>query len=42
VDQRQVRGLLKQLVDNSLVLVEEMGRVARYGMLETIRQYAAE
>jgi non-specific serine/threonine protein kinase len=42
VDPRQVLGLLKQLVDKSLVHVEEVGREARYEMLETVRQYAAE
>jgi predicted ATPase/class 3 adenylate cyclase len=33
---------LTHLVDKSLVVVEEQGGSARYTMLETIRQYAAE
>ncbi len=33
---------LAHLVDKSLVVVEEQGGSARYSMLETIRQYAAE
>jgi predicted ATPase/transcriptional regulator with XRE-family HTH domain len=34
--------LLTGLVDKSLVLVDERGTEARYGLLETIRQYARE
>ncbi len=37
-----VLDLLRSLVDKSLVVVEEHDRVARYGMLETVRQYAAD
>jgi non-specific serine/threonine protein kinase len=37
-----VLGLLKQLVDKSLVLVEEGDGAARYRMLETIRAYGLE
>jgi len=32
---------LSQLVDRSLVVVREQGGLARYGLLETVRQYAA-
>ncbi len=34
-----VLNLLSQLVDKSLIFVEEGGRIIRYGMLETVRQY---
>jgi len=37
-----VLGLLMRLVDKSLVVIEEQGQAMRYGMLETIRQYARE
>ncbi|MBA2450897.1 MAG: tetratricopeptide repeat protein, partial [Chloroflexi bacterium] len=37
-----VLDLLAGLVDKSLVVAEELDGVARYGLLETIRQYAAE
>src|SRR5205814_1444494 len=37
-----VLSLLTQLVNKSLVVVEEDGSVARYRLLETIRQYARE
>ena len=37
-----VFDLLTALVEKSLVLAEESGSVIRYGMLETVRQYAAE
>ncbi|MEZ4737077.1 MAG: hypothetical protein R3E79_59115 [Caldilineaceae bacterium] len=33
---------LHQLVNKSLVIVEQRGTTARYRMLETIRQYASE
>jgi predicted ATPase/serine/threonine protein kinase len=33
---------LERLVDKSLVLVHDAGREVRYGMLETIREYARE
>jgi predicted ATPase/DNA-binding CsgD family transcriptional regulator len=42
VDRRAVLDLLTSLIDKSLVHVEQRGRVARYRMLETVRQYAAE
>lgn len=35
----EVLELLSQLVDKSLVLVEEQTHAVRYGMLETVRQY---
>jgi non-specific serine/threonine protein kinase len=38
----EVLGLLKGLVDKSLVVVEEGDRAARYRMLETIRAYGLE
>jgi len=34
-----VLDLLTQLVDKSLVVVEERGHIVRYGLLETVRQY---
>jgi predicted ATPase/DNA-binding SARP family transcriptional activator len=37
-----VLGLLGQLVDKSLVTMEEQGGEARYRLLETIREYGAE
>ena len=37
---REVFDLLARLVDKSLVLAEEQGGVARYRLLETVRQYA--
>jgi predicted ATPase/class 3 adenylate cyclase/tetratricopeptide (TPR) repeat protein len=37
-----VLDLLSQLVDKSLVLVDEVGGETRYRLLETIRQYGAE
>jgi len=37
-----VLDLLAQLVDRSLVIAEGYGRVVRYRLLETTRQYAAE
>jgi tetratricopeptide (TPR) repeat protein len=38
----EVLDLLAHLVDKSLVLVEVQGAVARYRMLETVRQYGHE
>src|SRR5207248_8990628 len=40
VDEFATIDLLSQLVDKSLLVVEEEGGQARYRMLETIRQYA--
>jgi predicted ATPase/DNA-binding SARP family transcriptional activator len=40
--QVQILELLSQLVDKSLVIVEEQSSTARYQMLETIRQYGQE
>ncbi|CAN5703105.1 hypothetical protein BH23CHL2_BH23CHL2_24040 [soil metagenome] len=42
VNRRDVLGLLAQLVDKSLVEVRADGDEARYRLLETVRQYAAE
>ncbi len=39
VDQQEILDLLCNLVDKSLVLVEDQGARVRYGMLETVRQY---
>jgi len=39
VTQQDVLDLLSNLVDKSLVLVEDRGVRTRYGMLETVRQY---
>jgi predicted ATPase len=39
VAHQEVLDLLCNLVDKSLVLVEDQGTRARYGMLETVRQY---
>jgi predicted ATPase len=38
----QVLDQLSLLVDKSLILVDESGEQARYRLLETIRQYAAD
>lgn len=38
----EILDLLSQLVDKSLVIVQGDGQEARYRMLETVRQYAAE
>lgn len=38
----EVLGLMAQLVDKSLVLLDEISPEPRYRMLETIRQYALE
>jgi tetratricopeptide (TPR) repeat protein len=40
VKEKDVLDLLTRLVDKSLVLVHEHGNRVRYGMLETVRQYA--
>jgi predicted ATPase len=42
LDAEQVWGLLDQLVDRSLVQVEEGTESNRYRLLETVRQYAQE
>ncbi len=42
LDRFAVLDRLTSLVDKSLVLVEERGRLTRFAMLETIRQYAIE
>jgi predicted ATPase/DNA-binding SARP family transcriptional activator len=42
IDSDGVLDLLSQLVNKSLVTVEAGGTETRYGMLETIRQYAQE
>ncbi|HLO33261.1 MAG TPA: tetratricopeptide repeat protein, partial [Anaerolineales bacterium] len=42
LEREQILGLLSQLVDKSIVMVEEQGGTTRYRMLETIRQYAQE
>ena len=42
IERHAILDLLTALVDKSLVLAEERGPAVRYGMLETIRQYAAE
>ncbi|HSI34568.1 MAG TPA: protein kinase, partial [Tepidisphaeraceae bacterium] len=42
VDAGAVMDVLAGLVDKSLVVMDERGGEARYRMLETIRQYAAE
>jgi predicted ATPase/DNA-binding SARP family transcriptional activator len=39
VTKHHVLDLITQLVDKSLVEVDERGRIVRYGMLETVRQY---
>jgi tetratricopeptide (TPR) repeat protein len=41
VAKEDILDLLCNLVDKSLVLVEDQGAKARYGMLETVRQYGA-
>jgi predicted ATPase len=40
--QQEVLDLLCNLVDKSLVLVEDQGTRVRYGMLETVRQYGLQ
>jgi non-specific serine/threonine protein kinase len=42
VDVADIVDLLTQLVDKSLVVVEMHAREARYGMLETVRQYGLD
>jgi predicted ATPase/DNA-binding XRE family transcriptional regulator len=42
VKTEDVLYMLEQLINKSLVIVEEAGQAARYRMLETIRQYARE
>lgn len=42
LDRLQVLDVLTQLVDKSLVVASEFGPIARYSLLETIRQYAHE
>lgn len=42
IDGYQVLDLLSELVDRSLVLMEEEGVTARYRLLETIRQYGRD
>jgi predicted ATPase/class 3 adenylate cyclase len=42
IEQEAVLELLAHLVDKSLVLMQDRGGAARYGMLETIREYARE
>jgi predicted ATPase/transcriptional regulator with XRE-family HTH domain len=42
VTQKDVLDLLARLVDKSLVVLGWQGEAGRYGMLETIRQYASE
>ena len=41
-DEFEVMDVLTHLVDKSLVLVERAGAEPRYGLLETVRQYAQE
>lgn len=42
VEASAVLDLLSQLVDRSLLVVDQQGTEVRYGMLETIRHYAAD
>ena len=42
LDEYAVLDVLDSLVRKSLITVEQVGRHARYGMLETIRQFAEE
>jgi predicted ATPase/class 3 adenylate cyclase len=41
-DEYEVLDLLTRLVDKSLVAVDEQGVESRYGLLETVRQFARE
>jgi non-specific serine/threonine protein kinase len=41
-DQGEILDLLSQLVDKSLVVVEDRGGEARYRLLETVREYCRE
>lgn len=42
IEDREVLGLLSQLVDRSLVVAEQRGEEKRYRLLETLRQYGSE
>jgi non-specific serine/threonine protein kinase len=42
LNKSEILELLTHLVDKSMVLADTRGQAARYSMLETIRQYAAE
>ena len=42
IDASEVAELLTSLVDKSLVMTDERGGATRYGMLETVRQYALD
>ncbi len=42
IDKGDVLDLLSHLVDKSLVVFSEVGDQARYGLLETVRQYGRE
>lgn len=42
VEKQGILDLLSNLVDKSLVLVEDQGARVRYGMLETVRQYGQQ
>ena len=42
VDPSEILGLVSQLVDKSLLVMEEQSGAARYRLLETIRQYGLE
>jgi predicted ATPase/class 3 adenylate cyclase/DNA-binding CsgD family transcriptional regulator len=42
IQQHEVLDLLQQFVDKSLVTAHEIGSAVRYGLLETLREYAAE
>jgi predicted ATPase/DNA-binding CsgD family transcriptional regulator len=42
VEREQLLDVLGSLVDQSLVIAEEHGSAERYGLLETVRQYALE
>jgi non-specific serine/threonine protein kinase len=41
-DEEDLLGVLTRLVDKSLVIADQLDGVARYRLLETVRQYAAE
>jgi tetratricopeptide (TPR) repeat protein len=42
IDAADVLDLLGRLVDKSLVVADDQGRLVRYRLLETVREYAAE
>lgn len=42
LDREAILDVLASLLDNSLVVVERHDRIARYRLLETVRQYARE